>query len=345
MLALMYQKYVAIPTNCLQTLHHTTHLSVANRYISSIQSPRLCFTNQDIQMVRLCSPNTMDTKTQLRSPVLTKSSEHVDSLSSGKLPAAGPEGLPPRSDYVSPKGSDGSMAAIASSRVVQDFLQCSLHLAVDDLFSSGTVQQLMESTLNQVTSFDATYRGSYNSEHYDIHKVPISGEGDSTEDTAGKKPTMSRSKVCHQKSSIGVVLGSIWIRTSTLKVEEGSTTSSGQLEIITSFIFYPASWLVKFGFRYGTEASLRWSATTGWKFNVSAVRAVPENSLIFELCRAGNIEAVQLMLSRGDASVKDTSPKGWNPLHVVYPYSVTSMCLYKTTIANLFLVCCCLWPR
>jgi len=64
------------------------------------------------------------------------------------------------------------------------------------------------------------------------------------------------------------------------------------------------------------EANLQYSTTTGWKFNATALRAVPENSLIFELCRQGNVQAVQLMLARGDASVKDTSPKGWTPLHV-----------------------------
>lgn len=94
----------------------------------------------------------------------------------------------------------------------------------DDLFASGTVQQLMESSLNQVTSFDTTYSGSYSSDDYDIRKVPISGEETPSpkpngvgKDRARKGPRLGRSKVCHQKSSIGVVLGSIWIRTSTLK--------------------------------------------------------------------------------------------------------------------------------
>jgi hypothetical protein len=56
---------------------------------------------------------------------------------------------------------------------------------------------------------------------------------------------------------MGVVLGSIWIRTSTLRAEEGSNATSGKLEVITSFIFYPASWLTRIGLRYGTEASLK----------------------------------------------------------------------------------------
>lgn len=183
----------------------------------------------------------------------------------------------------------------------------------------------MESSLNQVTSFDTAYRGTYDEEDYDIYKIPVSGEEKADpapsvfgEDPAKKGPHIRRSKTCHQKSSMGVVLGSIWIRTSTLKTAAGSNTSSGQVEVITSFIFYPASWLTKVGLRCGTEANLQWSAATGWKFNISAVKAVPESSLIFAMCQDGNVQGVKLMLSRGEASVKDTSPKGWTPLHVSY---------------------------
>lgn len=290
--------------------------------MSSIQKPRLCFTNQDVQVIQVCAPETADAKSQLRNPILTKTSSGYDAFSSPNQ-HEGPTGPSSTSDSIVPKSEDTSIAAIASNATVQKFLQRSLHLAVDDLFASGTVQQLMESSLNQVTSFDTTYSGSYSSDDYDIRKVPISGEETPSpkpngvgKDRARKGPRLGRSKVCHQKSSIGVVLGSIWIRTSTLKAAEGSNASSGQLEVITSFIFYPASWLTKVGLRYGAEANLQWSATTGWKFNVAALRAVPENSLVFDMCKQGNVKAVQLMLSRGDASLKDTSPKGWTPLHV-----------------------------
>lgn len=97
---------------------------------------------------------------------------------------------------------------------------------------------------------------------------------------------------------MGVVLGSIWIRTSTLKAEGGSNASAGKLEVITSSIFYPASWLTRISLRYGTEASLKYSASTGWRFNVEAVRAMPENSLLFDLCQMGDVQAVKLMLAR-----------------------------------------------
>ena len=289
---------------------------------SSIQKPRLCFTDEDVQVVRVCAPANAEADSQLRNPVLTKTSLD-DATFSSPNPNPKDSQLPlDKSDVLVPTNNDSSLAAIASSPMVQKFLQRSIHLPVDDLFASGTVYQLMDSSLNQVNSFDTAYTGSYNSENYEISKAldPENLEKPNSKETAKghttNGPRLSRSKTCHQKSSIGVVLGSIWIRTSTLKVAEASSITSGKLEVITSFIFYPASWLTKVGLRYGTEANLKWSPTGGWKFTVSSVKAVPENSLIFDMCKQGNIPAVQLMLTRGDASTKDTSPKGWTPLHV-----------------------------
>jgi hypothetical protein len=84
---------------------------------------------------------------------------------------------------------------------------------------------------------------------------------------------------------MGVVLGSIWVRISTLKVDDGSDSAGRKLEVIISFIFYPALWLSRLGIGYGTEASLNYSVGNGWKFNFIPVRAVIKDSLIFELCR------------------------------------------------------------
>lgn len=293
--------------------------------------------------MKVCASPTSDAKSQLRNPILSKTAKspaYDDPYSSYKtedLPT--PKAELPSLGSVKRMNEDTSTSAIASSAVIQKFLQRSLHLAVDDLFASGTVQQLMESSLNQVTSFDTTYAGSYDADDYDIHKVPISEDekpqpkqsgstASRTQATPKAPPRLSRSKICHQKSSIGVVLGSIWVRTSTLKVAEKSSITAGQLEVITSFIFYPASWLSRIGLRYGTEANLQWSPSAGWKFNVSAVKAVPENSLIFDFCREGNIQGVMKLFERGDASMKDTSPKGWTPLHV----STEDLCCDKRRV-------------
>jgi hypothetical protein len=60
------------------------------------------------------------------------------------------------------------------------------------------------------------------------------------------------------------------------------------------------------------------SAGQSWIFNcrITVTHALPEDSLIFDLCRTGQTRAVQTLFDKGLASVLDTSPKGWKPLHV-----------------------------
>jgi len=291
----------------------------------SIQKPALCFTNDEVQSVQICGSAVSDARDQLQNPVINKRCDPSPSYT-GSAPNLG-EKTQPLSCIKEGTSGNTSLSAIASSAVVQRFLQQSMHLAVDDLFASGTVQQLMEASLNKVTTFDTVHAGSYDGEEHDIRRVPVTEyeESQSNADNTASDgqsaaqeapPRLSRSRTCYGTSSIGVVLGSIWIRTSTLKVAEASSISAGQLEVITSFIFYPASWLSRVGLRYGAEANLQWSPNSGWKFSVTAVRAVPENSHIFDFCREGNVKAVMRLIERGDASLEDTSPKGWTPLHV-----------------------------
>jgi hypothetical protein len=218
--------------------------------------------------------------------------------------------------------SDKSVSSIVSSKPVQALLKHSLELAIDDLFQSGTVDQLMDSTITRMNSFDSALSGEYDSESYKMHDTPVpyhpnNPNADYTSEGGKTNYRFTRSRVCHKTSSMGCLFGSIWVRTSTLKVDQGSSASAGRFEIITSFIFYPAGWLTRFGFRYGVEASLN-NSSGGWKFNYTPVRAVPDSSLIFDLCRIGDTRAVELLLQRGDASIKDTSSTGWTPLHVCH---------------------------
>lgn len=83
----------------------------------------------------------------------------------------------------------------------------------------------------------------------------------------------------------------------------------------TSFIFHPASWLIRFGLRYGLEVMFT-SSQSRWKYDMNPVRAVADDALIFSLCKIGNIDAVRELFERGDASVLDVDSKGWRPLHV-----------------------------
>jgi hypothetical protein len=218
------------------------------------------------------------------------------------------------------KPSVNSDTSLMSNGVVKAFLKHSLQLAVENLFDSGTVEELMDKTINRVTTFESTSSGEYTSEDYDMHNPSLS-KARRRQQTGVRSENncprfrFSRSRVCHRTSSMGVVVGSIWVRTSTLRLETGSTGSGGNFQIITSFIFYPANWLTRIGFRHGVEASLR-NSKDGWQFCVNPIRAVPDSSLIFELCRTGQVRPVELLIRRGDASIRDTSSKGWMPLHV-----------------------------
>ena len=121
-------------------------------------------------------------------------------------------------------------------------------------------------------------------------------------------------KVHHRVSATETPFGTVWLRTSTVRAGSCSKSSKG-LYAVNSFIYYPSWWLTKLGLTHGVEASLS-SSTKGWQFCLNPVRAVPDSSLIFDFCKMGNIEAVQRLLARGEATVRDASPKGWTPLHV-----------------------------
>ncbi|KAK1753305.1 hypothetical protein QBC47DRAFT_404660 [Echria macrotheca] len=311
-------------------------LTLALTYQNTIQ-PRVCVvTNETVETVQIqvsMGANAKGNETDTPEPQLTKVSREFESTTETKstqYPNAFSSDMPDTSGELQvPKDADASIIAIASNRAVQGFLQKALHLAVDDLVASGTMEQLMMSTMRQVSSFDTKYAGGYDTDSFDMHKVPSSSS--TPRPTGANKPEtprLARSKTCHQKTSMGVMFGSIWIRTSTLKAAEGSNASKGDLEVITSFIFYPACWLSKVGLRYGTEANLQWSATTGWRFNVTAIRAVPEDALIFDMCRDGDIKGVSKLLTRGDASLKDTSPKGWTPLHFAAESGHVELCSF-----------------
>jgi hypothetical protein len=264
-----------------------------------------------------------DPENQLKEPILTKETatpEPAPAYYAASVEHSHPNDSPPPYEHEADNKGASSLASITGSITMQRFLQQTAHATDNDLLASGTIQQLMNQSLNQVTQFETKYSGSYQSEEYEFKRSFDHGSRDEpsrhTNHPSRGKPRLSRSRTCHQKSSIGVVLGSIWIRTSSLKIAEESSITAGQMEVITSFIFYPASWLNRVGVSHGAEANLQWSPTGGWKFNISAVRAVPESALIFDMCRQGNVDGVQMLLSRGDASIKDTSPKGWTPLHV-----------------------------
>ncbi|KAI1324748.1 hypothetical protein F5Y16DRAFT_423631 [Xylariaceae sp. FL0255] len=216
--------------------------------------------------------------------------------------------------------------SMTSNRLVREFLQKSMQIAVDDLFSSGTIEGLLDNTINQVTEFETHLQGTHRNDG--SYEVDNSAKGRCHQESK-KNPfdnSTRASRVCHRTSSVGVLFGSIWVRTSTLRLaKKSSTAAGGDFQITTSFIFYPSAWLIRIGLGQGVEASLK-NSKDGWKFDFNPIRAVPDNSLIFELCKDGDMLGVQRLLKRQEASLKDTSPQGWTPLHFAAEAGHVDLC-------------------
>lgn len=89
-----------------------------------------------------------------------------------------------------------------------------------------------------------------------------------------------------------------------------------QYEYKTSYTISPAQWLIRLGVRYGLHLGFLSSSTCGWKNTLQTFCPVPDDALIFDFCKQGNVAAVRSLLSGGHASVRDTDSGGYTPLHV-----------------------------
>ena len=126
-----------------------------------------------------------------------------------------------------------------------------------------------------------------------------------------------RYRVRHHVSTIRTALGCAWLRTTTIHHDDKSSKRRRKSQIVRSLILYPTRWQQYMGIQSGIEAVVA-SGGRSWLFNcnITVTCPVPDDSLIFELCRTGQTRAVETLLEKGMASVVDTSPKGWKPLHV-----------------------------
>jgi hypothetical protein len=85
-----------------------------------------------------------------------------------------------------------------------------------------------------------------------------------------------------------------------------------------TFKMTPAPWLV----RLGVRTQIRFYAsnsTTGFTNSISTFRIIPSDSLVFELCKEGNVEMVRRLFDRKDASAAspwDMNEKGQTLLDV-----------------------------
>lgn len=116
--------------------------------------------------------------------------------------------------------------------------------------------------------------------------------------------------------------GMVYIRskTSCSQLEETDVETRSSLddehEYESSFAVCPAAWLVSLGFKHGLHLSLVKSSIRGWKQTLSTSCHVPDDALIFEFCKEGNVSGVRSLLVRGEASARDIDSQGQTPLFV-----------------------------
>jgi hypothetical protein len=82
-----------------------------------------------------------------------------------------------------------------------------------------------------------------------------------------------------------------------------------------SIIYHPSQWLLKLRVGWGLVAAVQ-TSSVGWKFKMSSTCPVPDDSLVFEFCKNGNIDGVRLLFDRREASPMDVDSRGYTPLHV-----------------------------
>ena len=125
-----------------------------------------------------------------------------------------------------------------------------------------------------------------------------------------------RKRTCLHESISQNLFGTIVLRS---KTERRSVSVEGfcieDYETVLSIIFQPASWLFKIGLGAGFEIARIYSQK-GWQCRISSIRAVPDDSLIFQFCDEGYLEGVRGLFKGGKASVQDVDSRGLTPLHV-----------------------------
>ena len=126
--------------------------------------------------------------------------------------------------------------------------------------------------------------------------------------------------IYYSHSKMESVFGTaLFIRRTTYEVrKEGHTIVSNTcIGSQISVVFHPSQWLLRLGCRTGLRAALQHSAK-GWDFTIATTRPVPDDSLVFDLCKAGSVEGVKALFKRGEASPMDIDSRGYTPLHVSF---------------------------
>ena len=120
------------------------------------------------------------------------------------------------------------------------------------------------------------------------------------------------------------VLGQIAIWSRTIEnIEPGyeaevveNSSGRGRLESDTRIVVQPSSTVARYITDRGFSIIIRRTQRNRLNMQLSTFRAVPDDALIFEFCRTGNVKGIQTLFSRGEASAYDTNTDGFSPLHV-----------------------------
>ncbi|ERF75789.1 hypothetical protein EPUS_01619 [Endocarpon pusillum Z07020] len=202
---------------------------------------------------------------------------------------------------------------------LQASIEGAFQVAAEKYFRGGAFARAMNDTIQRVATIQTSYRYNQGSDDSDSvagrpdvtlsYSSSTKGHGSIHSVSQVQRPSQSR--ICHRTSATGTLFGTIWVRKTSVRVD---SLSGKNVDIVSSFTFFPSWWLTGFGLKYGMEANLC-STSVGWQFNFNPIRAVSQESPIFKFCKSGNLQAVQQLIADGSASVRDTSPKGWTPLH------------------------------
>lgn len=119
-------------------------------------------------------------------------------------------------------------------------------------------------------------------------------------------------EVGHAYGGLKTPFGSMQMWTSTKQTKHLHLFESAAEQRELVYALYPSWLLSKFGVSYGIWISAR--STNGWQYTIRPFNAVSGNALIFQFCKAGNVAAVQTLISAGQASVRDRDPDGRTPL-------------------------------
>jgi hypothetical protein len=90
---------------------------------------------------------------------------------------------------------------------------------------------------------------------------------------------------------------------------------NGREEREISVSIRPTDWILRMGL--GQEFRLDFSQSChDWKQTIQTFQPVADDSTIFQYCKTGDVDGIRLLLSTGQASVRDIDSLGQTPLHV-----------------------------